>query len=62
MLTTFQKRIHEWLLSNFQGNDFSALSYNAVTNWFSPNPLSKHEIQQLQQAKIQANAKLHNFV
>ncbi|MFJ7934517.1 hypothetical protein [Sporosarcina sp. NPDC096371] len=62
MLTTFQKRIHEWLLSNFQGNDFSALSYNTVTNWFNPNPLSKHEIQQLQQAKIQANAKLHNFV
>ncbi|MFJ7934519.1 hypothetical protein [Sporosarcina sp. NPDC096371] len=62
MLTTFQKRIHEWLLANFQEKDLSALSYNAVTNWFNPNPLSKHEIQQLQQAKINANAKLHNFI
>ena len=62
MLTTLQKRIHEWLLSNFQEYDFSSLSQNIVTNWFNPNPLSKQEIQQLQKAKIRANAKLHNFI
>ena len=62
MLPKIQKRIHEWLLSNFQEYDFSSLSQNVVTNWFNPNPLSKHEIQQLQLAKIKANAKLHNFI
>lgn len=62
MLTKLQRRIHKWISSNFQGNDFSSLSHNVVTNWFNPNPLSKHEIQQLQKAKIKANAKLHNFI
>jgi hypothetical protein len=62
MLTKLQKRIHEWVSINCQGNDFSWLSHNAITNWFSPNPLSKHEIQQLQKAKIKANAKMHNFI
>lgn len=62
MLTILQKRIHEWLLSNYPENDFSFLSQNVVTNWFNPNPLSKYEIQQLQKAKIKENAKLHNFI
>ena len=62
MLTKLQKRIHEWLSLNYQRNDFSWFSQNAVTNWFNPNPLSKHELQQLQNAKIKANAKMHNFI
>jgi hypothetical protein len=62
MLTKIQRRIHEWLLLNYQGNDFSWLSQNTVTNWLNPNPLSKYEIQQLQIAKIKANAKMHNFI
>ncbi len=62
MLTKLQKRIQEWVSLNYQGNDFSWLSHNVVTNWFSPNPLSKYEIQQLQKAKIKANAKMHNFI
>ncbi|WP_318616302.1 hypothetical protein [Sporosarcina sp. YIM B06819] len=62
MIAKLQKQIHKWILSNFQGYDFSSLSLNIVTNWFNPNPLSKHEIQQLQIAKIKANAKLHNFI
>ena len=62
MLPKLQKRIHEWLLLNYPRNDFSWLSHSAITNWFSPNPLSKHEIQQLQKAKIKANAKMHNFI
>ncbi len=62
MLTKLQNRIHEWIAANYQGNDYSWLSQNTVTNWFSPKPLSKHEIQQLQKAKIKANAKMHNFI
>ena len=62
MFTKIQKRIHEWLSSNYQAYDFSWLSNNALTNWFNPNPLSKHEIQQLQNAKINANARMHNFI
>ena len=62
MLTKLQNRIHEWISVNYQANDYSWLSQNAVTNWFSPNPLSKHEIQQVQKAKIKENAKMHNFI
>jgi hypothetical protein len=62
MLTKLQKRIHECLSIHYQGKDFSWLSQNAITNWFNPNPLSKHEIQQLQNARIKANAKMHNFI
>ncbi|MER2090403.1 MAG: hypothetical protein ABS920_11750 [Sporosarcina sp.] len=62
MLTKLQKRIHGWITLHFQGKDLSLLSQNAVTNWFNPNPLSKHEIQQLQNDKIKANAKMHNFI
>lgn len=62
MLTKLQKRIHEWLSLNYQGDDFSWFSQNTVTNWFNPNPLSKHELQQLHNAKIKENAKMHSFI
>ena len=62
MLNKLQNRIHEWIAVNYQGNDYSWLSQNAFTNWLSPNPLSKHEFQQLQQAKISANANMHKFI
>ena len=62
MLNKLQNRIHEWIAVNYQGNDYSWLSQNAFTHWLSPNPLSKHEFQQLQQAKISANANMHNFM
>ena len=62
MLTKLQNRIHEWITVNYQGKDIQWLSQNTVTNWLNPNPLSKYEIQQLQIAKIKANAKMHNFI
>ncbi|MFJ7933989.1 hypothetical protein [Sporosarcina sp. NPDC096371] len=46
----------------YEGVVYQGLYDNAFMNWLNPNPLSKEEIKQIQRAKSNINAKLHNLI